>query len=327
MVVTILPPFLAAALIVLALTPLVRAAAHRIGTLDHPADRKVHATSTPRIGGIGIAVAWASVLLGLLLAGPAPLRTALTHTHLPEIVIAGLMVFGVGLLDDVRSVSPGGKILIQILAATLIAGAGFQIERVTILGTTWHLGSTAVAATVLWILAITNAFNLLDGLDGLATGIAIIAGLTCTAIVVLRGDLPTAIILATMLGALVGFLPYNFNPASIFLGDGGSLLAGFILAVTAITGLQKGATAMAVGVPLFIFALPLADTVMTIVRRLRNDREGASASAIGRILQADREHIHHQLVRFGLSHRAAVLVLYALSIGFACLALMTMERP
>ncbi len=327
MVNTLLPAFALAATVSVVLTPIVRAFAYGLGALDHPAGRKAHAQSTPRLGGIGIAIAWAGVLLGLVTFGPDAIRLPLQQTRLTEIVAAGLVVFAVGLSDDLRPVSPGGKILVQLLAATIIAGAGIQIERITVLGTTWHLGSLAIGATVLWILAITNAFNLVDGLDGLATGLAIIAGITCTAIVVVRGDWPTAIILVTLVGALVGFLPYNFNPASVFLGDGGSLLAGFVLAVTAITGLQKGATAIAVGAPMLIFALPIADVVSTIVRRLRNADAGAPAGAMERILVPDRDHIHHRLVRGGLSDRTAVLVLYALAIGFACVALVTMERP
>lgn len=327
MLVAILPAFLLAAGVAVLLTPAVRAFAHRAGALDHPSGRKAHAASTPRLGGISIAIAWAGVLWGLSAFGPETLAVALRHTSLLEIVGGGLMIFSVGLMDDVRPVSPGGKILVQLLAATLIAGAGIQIERVTLFGTTWHLGSFAIAVTVLWILAITNAFNLLDGLDGLATGLAIIAGTTCTAIVLVRGDLSTAIVLVTLLGALVGFLPFNFNRASIFLGDSGSLLAGFVLAVTAITGFQKGATALAVGAPLLIFALPIADTVTTIVRRVRYDGEGAARSTMARILQADREHIHHRLQRRGLSDRATVLVLYALAICLACVAFLTMERP
>jgi UDP-GlcNAc:undecaprenyl-phosphate GlcNAc-1-phosphate transferase len=323
----IFPAFLLPAVVVLLMTPVVRAAARRLGVLDHPNARKPHAISTPRLGGISIALAWAGGLSLLAAFGPAATADPLRQAPLLEIVVAGIMVFGVGLADDIRPLSPGVKILVQLLAATIIAGAGIQVERVTTFGTTWHLGSLSIAATVIWLLSITNAFNLIDGLDGLATGLAIIAGATCTAIVWIRGDVTTAVILVALLGALVGFLPYNFNPASIFLGDSGSLLAGFVLAVTAVTGFQKGATALAVGAPILIFALPIADSMSTIVRRIRYAGEGAAPTAFERILQADLDHIHHRLLRTGLSQRATVLVLYALAMCLAGVALLFIDRP
>jgi UDP-GlcNAc:undecaprenyl-phosphate GlcNAc-1-phosphate transferase len=202
------------------------------------------------------------------------------------------------------------------MAAAIVAGAGIQIERVTMFGTTFGLGWMATAATLVWIVGITNAFNLIDGLDGLAAGLALIAGATCAAVVLIRGDYATAIILVALLGALTGFLPYNFNPASIFLGDSGSLTIGFTLAVTAITASQKGATALAVAVPLLMFALPIADTASALARR-----------PLHRLFVADHGHLHHRLMMRGLSHRTTVLVLYAVAICLSAVALLTMQVP
>ena len=172
--------------------------------------------------------------------------------------------------------------------------------------------------TIVWIVGLTNAFNLLDGLDGLATGLAIIAAATCAAVSISRGDTQGGLLLVALLGALCGFLPYNFNPATIFLGDSGSLVVGHVLAVTAINGWQKGATALAVAVPLLIFALPISETVMSVVRRTRE-------AGIRRVFSADQDHIHHRLIALGLSHRDAVLLLYVVSLALAVLALATMR--
>jgi UDP-GlcNAc:undecaprenyl-phosphate/decaprenyl-phosphate GlcNAc-1-phosphate transferase len=186
---------------------------------------------------------------------------------------------------------------------------------------------------MLWILAITNAFNLIDGLDGLAAGLAVIAATTCAIVLLARGERAGALLLVSLVGAIAGFLAYNFHPAKIFLGDSGSLLVGFLLAVTAITGQQKGATTLAVGVPLLIFALPLADISFAIVRRLfgssSRSADGLTAGLRGLsvVFAPDRLHIHHRLLDRGLSHRGVVLLLYGLTLALSALALLTMQVP
>ncbi|TMQ15251.1 MAG: undecaprenyl/decaprenyl-phosphate alpha-N-acetylglucosaminyl 1-phosphate transferase [Candidatus Rokuibacteriota bacterium] len=176
----------------------------------------------------------------------------------------------------------------------------------------------AIPLTLLWIVGLTNAFNLMDGLDGLATGLAIIAAATCAAVSISRGDSQGGLLLVALLGALCGFLPYNFNPATIFLGDSGSLVVGYALAVTAVTGWQKGATALAVAVPLLIFALPISETLLSVVRRTRG-------LGIRHVFSADQQHLHYRLLGLGLSHRAAVLLLYVVSLSLSLLALATMQ--
>jgi UDP-GlcNAc:undecaprenyl-phosphate/decaprenyl-phosphate GlcNAc-1-phosphate transferase len=322
--------FIVAALTALVLTPLVALAARRCGALDHPGARRAHAASMPRLGGIAVTISWLGVVVGTALSGDAGLRTALADMPLVSIAAATLLVFALGLVDDLRPVPPWIKILIELLAAGALVRAGIVIDRVTVAGTTYSLGSMSAAVTVVWLLGITNAFNLLDGLDGLATGLAIIAGTTCAAILVIRGEAASAVLLVALIGALVGFLPFNFNPATIFLGDCGSLVIGFVLATTAITGLQKGATALAAGVPLLIFALPIYDMATTVLRRLvrGGPRLGRNVSgAIAHVLSPDREHVHHRLMSGGLSHRSAVLVLYAIAIGLAGVAMVTMAAP
>ena len=321
--------FAMAALASAVLTPIVRAAARRMNGLERPGDHGAHTALTPRLGGLAIALTWTGTVVVAARYGDEAIRGPLAALPLVPILIGALLVFAVGLVDDIRPISAGVKITVEALAAGALIGAGIIIGRITVFDVTLELGWLSVIVTMAWIIGITNAFNLMDGLDGLATGLALIAGVTCAAIVMLRGDLATAVLLIALLGALAGFLPFNFNPASIFLGDGGSLFIGFVLALTAITGFQKGATALAVGVPLLIFALPLLDIVSTIIRRLRGSPPAPARSprtAVVRLLQPDREHIHHQLMSRGLSHKAAVLVLYAVAVCLAALAFLTAAR-
>jgi UDP-GlcNAc:undecaprenyl-phosphate/decaprenyl-phosphate GlcNAc-1-phosphate transferase len=242
------------------------------------------------------------------------------------ILIGAFLVFGIGLLDDLKPQPAAMKMFVQIAAAGVVMASGLLIERVTLGGQTWQLGVLSWPVTLVWIVGLTNAFNLIDGIDGLAAGIAVIAGATCTAILVRRGHAAEAMVLAALVGAALGFLVYNFAPASIFLGDGGSLFFGFIFATTAITGWQKGATALAAGVPLLIFALPLADAGITLVRRVFKHRS-PERWTLGRMLQQiaepDREHIHHRLMALGWPTRRIVVVLYGVTLILSLVALAT----
>jgi len=314
---------LIATLLAVILTPLVRMASSALGLLDAPGGRKVHSISVPRTGGLAIIAAAASAVL---------LVSQWRSGDVPELrpivpILAGAaLVFGVGLLDDVRSVGAGVKLLVQVTAAAVVMSSGLLIERMTVGGHTWPLGFLSWPITLCWIVGLTNAFNFIDGLDGLAAGIAVIAGGACTMILIARGHAAEAMVLSALVGSALGFLVYNFAPASIFLGDGGSLVFGFILASTAITGWQKGATALAAGVPLLIFALPLADTVTALLRRalLRPISGPVTLKGLLRqIAQPDRHHIHHRLTALGLSTARAVLLLYALTLLLSAVAVAT----
>ncbi len=302
----------------LVLTPLARRGATALGLVDAPGGRKVHAQSVPRVGGVAVALA-------------AALALALVPTHISvspalPVVIGALLVFAIGALDDVRPLSPWPKLAIQSGAAILVMSAGLLIERVTLAGHTAALGWIAWPVTYIWIVGLTNAFNLIDGIDGLAAGVAAIAGAACAAILVARGHDAEALVLASLVGAAVGFLAFNFPPASIFLGDSGSLLFGFVLATTALAGWQKGATALAAGVPLLLFALPIADLSSALVRRLlRREVPGWPSihGALLRIVEPDRLHIHHRMLSRGWSARGTVLLLYAVTIALSLAALAT----
>ena len=320
---------LSSAVLVLLVTPLVSRGSIRLGLVDAPGGRKVHPQSVPRLGGVAVVTAMVLAMILVRLWGPQDFGPAIWPALQP-LATAGAVIFGIGLLDDVRGVGPATKVVVQVAATVLVMTAGLLIERVTVLGMTWQLGWLAWPITAAWIVGLTNAFNLIDGIDGLAAGVAALAAAACGLILIERGHTAEAMLLATLVGAAVGFLFFNFAPASIFLGDSGSLLFGFLLATTAIAGWQKGATALATGVPLLIFALPLADIMTTIVRRgLARPASGPAslATALRRLVEPDRQHIHHRLLALGWSPRRTVLILYGVTAVLSVLALSTAQAP
>ena len=321
---------LGSAVLAVVLTPLVARGSLLLGLVDAPGGRKVHTESVPRLGGLVIVVASMLGMILALAAAPGHLVPDIWTTLRPLLLASGL-IFVVGLLDDIRGLRPGPKLAIELGAALIVMTSGLLIQTVTLLGTSWNLGWLAWPVTVVWLVGMTNAFNLIDGIDGLAAGIAVIAGGACGAILIVRGHPAEAMLLAAVVGSALGFLVYNFAPASIFLGDCGSLLFGFLLAATAIAGWQKGATALAAGVPLLIFALPIADSAGTLIRRgfLRHSGPISIASVLRQLAEPDREHIHHRLMGLGWSTRRTVLILYAVTglLSMLALASARVETP
>ncbi len=307
-------------------TPLLVRAAERFGAVDRPGGRKTHSDPTPRIGGVAV---FAGFVAGMAFAA----HTTGLLFHFPQgvywrgLIFAATGLFLVGLVDDLRGLSFRWKFAAQIIAAVYVWDAGFRIDVISHpLGGDLTLGVFSLPLTVLWIVAITNAVNLIDGLDGLATGIALIITLTVGIIAFDRGLVGVTAASVTLAGALAGFLRYNFNPARIFLGDSGSLFLGFVLAVTSVRGSQKGTTAVAILVPLLVLGVPLMDTGFTVLRRmLRVGKRGMRtdnalryvATNYQHLFLPDRGHIHHRLLDLGLSHRNAVLVLYGVGSLFA----------
>lgn len=317
---------LSSAALALLLTPVVGRVSALLGLVDAPGGRKVHTQSVPRLGGAAVVLSAASALTLVSLfttgRGEAGILPALQ-----PLLLGGLLIFLAGVVDDIRGLGPAPKLMVEFAAAGVVMASGLLIERVTVLGTTWTLHWLAYPITAAWIVGVTNAFNLIDGIDGLAPGIGALAGAACGAILIVRGHSPEAMLLAALVGALLGFLVYNFEPASIFLGDSGSLVTGFLLATTAIAGWQKGATALASAVPLLIFALPIADAAWTLLRRIfaRPVEGRAIRSVLQRIVEPDREHIHHRLLAMGWSVRHTVIVLYGVTALLSMLALATAQ--
>jgi UDP-GlcNAc:undecaprenyl-phosphate/decaprenyl-phosphate GlcNAc-1-phosphate transferase len=317
---------LASFILTLLLTPLIGRGSTWLGLVDAPGGRKVHARSVPRLGGLALCVAALTALWVVSVIRPGTIDTA-NWLAMRPFLLAGGVIFLIGLVDDVRGLGAGPKLLFEFGAAGLMMSSGLLIENVTLLGQTWPLGWMAWPVTLTWLVGLTNAFNLIDGIDGLAAGIAVLAGTACGAILIVRGHTAEAMLLAVLVGGAFGFLWFNFAPASIFLGDSGSLVIGFLLASTAITGWQKGATALAAGVPLMIFALPIADSALALFRRsVATPSNGRSfRTTLQHIAQPDREHIHHRMLAMGWSVRRTVLVLYGLTLVLALLALATAE--
>jgi len=313
-------------ILTLILTPVIRRGSARLGLVDAPGGRKVHLRSVPRLGGLAICLASVAAIFLVAAARPGTIDTP-TWVAMRPLVLAAVVIFLVGLIDDVRGLGAGPKLLCEFGAAGLVMSSGLLIEDITLLGRTWPLGWFAWPVTITWLVGLTNAFNLIDGIDGLAPGIVALAGSACGIILIARGHSGEAMLLAVLVGGAMGFLVFNFAPASIFLGDSGSLVFGFLLAATAITGWQKGATALAAGVPLMIFALPIADGALALARRVvAMPVDGRSIkSTLRQVAQPDREHIHHRLLSLGWSVRRTVLVLYGITAVLSLLALATAE--
>jgi UDP-GlcNAc:undecaprenyl-phosphate/decaprenyl-phosphate GlcNAc-1-phosphate transferase len=297
------------------LTPLVRRLAHRFGALDHAhSSRKIHGKPIPRLGGIAIVVAFFAPLVGLLL-----FQTEVGHLFVAErekvigLFGGGLTIALLGLYDDLKGANAWKKFAIQFAVAGMLYFLGFRIDELANpLGSSISLGWASMPFTLLWIVGVINALNLIDGLDGLAGGVALVAVITTFLIALQRGHPLMMLFSSALAGAILGFLFYNFNPASIFMGDTGSMFLGFVLSATAIQTNQKATTAVAVLIPAIALGLPIIDTLLAIGRRALRGRP---------LFQADKEHIHHRLIAAGLTHRQAVLVLYGFCVFLGAAAL------
>jgi UDP-GlcNAc:undecaprenyl-phosphate GlcNAc-1-phosphate transferase len=309
----------------LAITPLVIAYARKVGAMDQPNERKVHKNPVPRLGGVAI---YASFFLALVVA--LSLDTGIeafagmTPKNGVMLVISLTLVLLLGIWDDLYQLSPGKKFLGQLLAGLIVYFAGFRISAIThpFSPDLLTLGWWDLPATLLWVVGITNAINLIDGLDGLAGGVAMIVSLTMAAVASLKGDTTTAMMALLLAGSILGFLRYNFNGARIFLGDSGSLFLGFALAILSIRSSTKGTTAFSIIVPMLALGLPIMDTFLSMIRRLIRSvlpQQQASQGRFGKLVSMflpDRGHIHHRLIDRGLSHRNVVLILYVVSCCF-----------
>jgi UDP-GlcNAc:undecaprenyl-phosphate GlcNAc-1-phosphate transferase len=302
----------------LALTPLVARFAVARGWLDHPdSDRKLHLVPVPTVGGVAVYAAFL-VALAVVPWMEGPLGEAAGGSWV-ALGLAGFAVMAVGLADDIRSVRPQVKLLVQTAAALFLFWNGFRVRGLSNpFGGSFDLGAWALPVTVLWLVGMSNAFNLIDGLDGLAAGLALVSTLGLLAAATITGRWETAAVAAALAGALFGFLPYNFSPARVFLGDCGSLPVGFVLAAIAVQSSIKASATLAVAVPLLALALPILDVGLAVVRRVVRRRP---------VFEADRHHIHHRLVDMGLTPRRAVVTLYGVAAVFTALALAMATGP
>ena len=300
-------------LITLGLTPAAKSLAYKIGAIDVPKDkRRVHKRPIPRLGGLAI---YYGFLVSILLFSDI-------DRQLISIIAGSLLIVGVGIIDDVKQLRAGIKLVVQIVAALIVAFGGVRITALSmpsmiVPGGIISLGVLSLPITVLWIVGVTNAVNLIDGLDGLAAGICSIATFSLFFIAILAGEISVAVLAAALAGSCMGFLPYNFNPAKIFMGDTGSTFLGYMLSIICIQGLFKGYVIISFIVPFLILGLPIFDTTYAILRRIKNKKP---------IMSPDRGHLHHRLIDMGLSQKQTVAILYVIAMILGLSAVMVVGQ-
>ncbi|MDR1101547.1 MAG: undecaprenyl/decaprenyl-phosphate alpha-N-acetylglucosaminyl 1-phosphate transferase [Clostridiales bacterium] len=290
--------FIVAFLLSFAATPIVRTLAFKVGAVDVPKDeRRVHSKPIPRLGGVAIFYGFIIAVLCFL-----DISTAVRG-----ILVGSLIIITLGFIDDIADLPAILKLAVQILAAWVVVWHGVKIDLLTNPFAPegyLQLGMWGVPVTILWIVGITNAVNMLDGLDGLAVGVSSITAVTLFVISITMGQLTTAILSIALAGAGFGFVPFNFHPAKIFMGDTGSTFLGFMLASVSILGLFKVYAIISFAVPFFILGLPILDTGFAILRRIAHGQSP---------MRPDRRHLHHRLIDKGFSQKQAVTILYILS--------------
>lgn len=305
--------FVIAAGVALLITPGVILLAAKTGAMDAPDARKVHKKPIPRIGGIGIYAAFMAAMLSVLSFVDV---TAEVKTEIIGLMVGGSLIVLVGVIDDYKNLPAKVKLVGQIIAAAvLVIAFDVRIDFITdpfgdYIYTEW----LAVPLTIFWIVGLTNTVNLIDGLDGLAAGVATIAAVTIMMVALQQSIMLVAVLTAALAGAAFGFLYYNFNPARIFMGDSGSMFLGFMLAGISVIGAVKSAATIALIVPILALGLPILDTTFAIVRRYRGGVP---------IFKPDKGHLHHRLLDLGFTQRQAVLLMYVISalLGLSAVAL------
>ncbi|MBQ8690322.1 MAG: undecaprenyl/decaprenyl-phosphate alpha-N-acetylglucosaminyl 1-phosphate transferase [Phascolarctobacterium sp.] len=288
-------PFMLAMFVSYVLTPYIKKLAFKIGAVDRPDNRKVHKKIMPRLGGLAIYIAF---MIGCV-------ASMEITWDIFGILLGGTLIVALGVADDVYQLPAKVKLLGQIAAACVLVIFDIRIEWVNNpLGGYFYLDMLSIPFTIFWVISFTNVVNLIDGLDGLAAGVSAIASLTVILVAVQMGYFHVAILTAALAGAIIGFIRYNFNPATIFMGDTGSMFIGYMLAAISVYGAVKTAATIALIVPAIALGLPILDTAFAIMRRYVNGRP---------IFQPDKGHLHHRLLATGMSHKETVLFMYGIT--------------
>ena len=288
-------PFMLAMFVSYVLTPYIKKLAFKIGAVDRPDNRKVHKKIMPRLGGLAIYIAF---MIGCV-------ASIEITWDIFGILLGGTLIVALGVADDVYQLPAKVKLLGQIAAACVLVIFDIRIEWVNNpLGGYFYLDMLSIPFTIFWVISFTNVVNLIDGLDGLAAGVSAIASLTVILVSVQMGYFHVAILTAALAGAIIGFIRYNFNPATIFMGDTGSMFIGYMLAAISVYGAVKTAATIALIVPAIALGLPILDTAFAIMRRYVNGRP---------IFQPDKGHLHHRLLATGMSHKETVLFMYGIT--------------
>ena len=288
-------PFMLAMFVSFVLTPHIKKLAFKIGAVDKPDNRKVHKRIMPRLGGLAIYIAFMiAVIAGMEMSW-----------DVFGILLGGTVIVALGVADDVYQLPAKVKLLGQIVAAVILVAFDIRIEWVNNpFGGYFYLDMLSIPFTIFWVISFINVVNLIDGLDGLAAGVSAIASLTIILVAIQMGYFHVAVLTAALAGAIIGFIRYNFNPATIFMGDTGSMFIGYILAAISVYGAVKTAATIALIVPAIALGLPILDTAFAIMRRYVNGRP---------IFQPDKGHLHHRLLATGMSHKETVLFMYGIT--------------
>ncbi|HYI66864.1 MAG TPA: MraY family glycosyltransferase [Candidatus Limnocylindrales bacterium] len=306
--------FATALVVGLIATPIVRGFAHGQGLLDEPGGRKVHRIAIPRLGGVAMAIAFgAGVGVAILVSPDLDAVGGLRPNRAPAILVGVALLLVVGVIDDIRGMRALVKLSLQVATAVVAWWLGLSVDRLNLPWGIVELGILSLPITVAWIVGVINAINLIDGLDGLASGVVLTALGAFGLLAAVDGVDPTLPLIAATAGAAVGFLAYNLHPATIIMGDTGSMFLGFVVAAIAISLTQDGVHPVHPWVPMVALGVPIVDTVWAIVRRTARGEP---------FFVADRGHIHHQLLRRGLSQRDAMLILSAASAALAVIAVL-----
>lgn len=308
--------FFIAAVVTLGLTPFVRRLAIAKGVVDRPdRARRVHTRTTPRWGGLAIAAGFFASLVVLSILGTGVARYfAADRNRALVIGVGGLAMLLLGAYDDARGANAWLKLAVQIPAALLLVFLGFSFDVITLpWGGALDVGGFGGVLAVVWVVGVTNAINLIDGLDGLAAGVSFVAVVTTFVVAVAGGNLVMAMVCAALAGALLGFLFHNYHPASIFMGDAGSLFIGYVVAAGSVMANFKSQTTVALAIPVLLLGVPIVDTLLAFFRRMLRGRSP---------LSADKEHIHHRLLSRGMSHGSAVLMMWGMAVLCAVATLM-----
>ena len=309
------------------ITPYTIKLARKLGAVDTPKDaRRVNKVTMPRLGGLAIIAGFIVSIIYLLIIlsveNTINLLEDNNHMKLLGFLIGGLIISAVCFIDDLKDLPPVVKLITQIIAAIVVVSFGLKIENINI-PFLYKIGlpnAFSIILTIGWIVGITNAINLIDGLDGLSSGVALISCVSMLVIFALNGSPIIAILLITALaGALSGFLPFNFNPAKTFMGDAGSNFLGYCLSVISIFGIAKTYTLVVIVAPLIVLALPVVDTIVAIIRRI------IKGKSIKAIMMADKGHLHHTLLKHGFTQKEAVFIMYGVTAALGLFAIILME--
>jgi UDP-GlcNAc:undecaprenyl-phosphate GlcNAc-1-phosphate transferase len=303
-------PAVVAGLIAFALTPVARALAFRVGAVDEPAPRKIHQVPTARLGGLAVIVSVTVVLSAMVILTPRRIHILPADLLLP-IAIGVVPIFIVSLIDDIRPLRPLPKFMVHLVGTSATVALGVRLgETVHLFGQEVRIGWMAIPISILWLAGTTNAFNIVDGLDGLSAGLALISAVSLAAVSVVNTRYEMAGAALVLAGALCGFLPHNIYPARIYLGDTGATVIGFFLGALTLRGGSTATAGLAVMIPVLVLGVPIAETLLSMTRRFARRLQGGKNG----ILDADRDHIHHRLLALGYTPRRAVLLMYGIGV-------------